>query len=68
MWNLPGPGIKPMSPALAGGLSTTGPPGKSRHLTFYALPFDMTISHPFNNTFVSLAFQELFIYLKIFLG
>ena len=27
MWNLPGPGIEPMSPALAGGFSTTGPPG-----------------------------------------
>ena len=29
MWNLPGPEIKPMFPALAGGLLTTGPPGKS---------------------------------------
>ena len=29
MWNLPGPGIKPMSPALAAGFLTTGPPGKS---------------------------------------
>ena len=29
MWNLPGPGIKPVSPALAGGFLTTGPPGKS---------------------------------------
>ena len=28
-WNLPGPGIKPMSPALADGFLTTGPPGKS---------------------------------------
>ena len=27
--NLPGPGIKPMSPALAGVFLTTGPPGKS---------------------------------------
>ena len=27
MWDLPGPGIKPMSPALAGGLPTTAPPG-----------------------------------------
>ena len=27
MWNLPGPGIEPVSPALAGGFSTTGPPG-----------------------------------------
>ena len=28
MWDLPGPGIKPMSPALAGGFFTTEPPGK----------------------------------------
>lgn len=26
---LPAPGLEPMSPALTGGLSTTGPPGKS---------------------------------------
>ena len=29
MWDLPGPGLKPVSPALAGGFSTTAPPGKS---------------------------------------
>ena len=28
MWNLPGPGIEPMSPALADGLFSTKPPGK----------------------------------------
>ena len=28
MWNFPGPGIKPMSPSLAGGFFTTEPPGK----------------------------------------
>ena len=28
MWDLPGPGHEPVSPALAGGLSTTAPPGK----------------------------------------
>ena len=28
-WNLPGPGIKSMCPALLGRFSTTGPPGKS---------------------------------------
>ena len=28
MWNLPRPGLKPMSPALAGRFSTTAPPGK----------------------------------------
>ena len=28
MWDLPGPGIEPVSPALAGGFLTTAPPGK----------------------------------------
>ena len=28
MWDLPGPGPESMSPALAGGFLTTGPPGK----------------------------------------
>ena len=29
IWDLLGPGIEPMFPALAGGFLTTGPPGKS---------------------------------------
>ena len=29
VWDLPGPGIEPVSPALAGGFLTTAPPGKS---------------------------------------
>ena len=28
LWDLPRPGLEPMSPALAGRLSTTAPPGK----------------------------------------
>ena len=28
MWDVPRPGLKPVSPALSGGLSTTAPPGK----------------------------------------
>ena len=31
MWDLPGPGLKPVSPALAGGFLTTVPPGKSSY-------------------------------------
>ena len=30
MWDLPRPGHEPVSPASAGGLSTTAPPGKPR--------------------------------------
>ena len=33
MWDLPRPGLEPMSPALAGGFSTTAPPGKP-HTSF----------------------------------
>ena len=29
MWDLPGPGLKPVSPALTGGFLTIAPPGKS---------------------------------------
>ena len=29
MWDLPRPGIEPVSPALAGGFLSTAPPGKS---------------------------------------
>ncbi|XP_049564331.1 ubiquitin thioesterase otulin isoform X2 [Orcinus orca] len=34
MWDLPGPGHEPVSPASAGGLSTTAPPGKPKTPTF----------------------------------
>ena len=34
-WNLPGPGIEPESPTLAGGFLITGPPGKSRTLPLF---------------------------------
>ena len=37
MWDLLGPRIEPLSPALVGGLITTEPPGKSQRQTF--LPF-----------------------------
>uniref|UniRef100_A0A8C0CMQ9 Cysteine--tRNA ligase, cytoplasmic n=1 Tax=Balaenoptera musculus TaxID=9771 RepID=A0A8C0CMQ9_BALMU len=34
MWDLPRPGLEPMSPALAGGFLTTAPPGKSLSWVF----------------------------------
>ena len=34
MWDLAGPGLEPVSPALAGGFSTTAPPG-SPSIEFY---------------------------------
>ena len=35
MWDLPRPGIEPVSPALAGGFLTTVPPGKSPKCTIF---------------------------------
>ena len=41
MWDLPGPGLEPVTPALAGGFLTTAPPGKDRLVLtgeFWVLP------------------------------
>ena len=35
MWDLPRPGLEPVSPALAGRFSTTAPPGKPCLFYFY---------------------------------
>ena len=40
MWDLPGSGLEPVSPAWAGGFLTTAPPGKSPdYLSFYLMFF-----------------------------
>ena len=41
MWNLPRPGLEPVSPALAGGFLTTAPPGKARASDFRSLTLGM---------------------------
>ena len=40
MWGLPRPGLKPVSPALAGRFSTTAPPGKPPTTVFSTVPSD----------------------------
>ena len=37
MWDLPRPGLEPVSPASAGRFSTTAPPGKPLDVTFITL-------------------------------
>ena len=37
MWDLPRPGLEPVSPALAGGFLTTAPPGKSSAITLIVI-------------------------------
>ena len=44
MWDPPRPGLEPMSPALAGRLSTTAPPGKPSWLLLKNLERDPTYS------------------------
>ena len=44
MWDLPEPGIEPMSPALAGGFLTSVPPGKPPTFVICVLFYD---SHSF---------------------
>ena len=46
MWDLPRPGLEPVSPALAGGFSTTVPPGKPHALLFYPNRFLCCTSQP----------------------
>ena len=61
MWDLPGPGLEPVSPALAGGFLTTVSPGKSLFPSFChqdlfkdeaIFSFDFFISHLFLNHFL----------------
>ena len=47
MWDLPRPGLKPVSPALAGGLSTTAPPGKPR--IYFFMTIFLQISFPYHD-------------------
>ena len=54
MWGLPGPGLEPMSPALAGGFLTTAPPRK--------IPM---FEYAFNNYFfLEKAHDLLYLYLN----
>ena len=43
MWDLPRPGLEPVSPALAGGVSTTVPPGKPLSFFFFFLVGDFVV-------------------------
>ena len=49
MWDLPGPGLEPGPPALAGGFLTTVPPGKSPECSFNLVilwcPFNWSDRH-----------------------
>ena len=52
MWDLPGPGLEPVSPALAGRFLTTVPPGKSHLLNLLMEVIPSLISLSFLNIFL----------------
>ena len=45
MWDLPRPGLKPVSPALAGRFLTTVPPGKSLKATLFLISNEYSIDY-----------------------
>ena len=50
MWDLPRPGLEPVSPALAGRFSTTAPPGKP-HIFLYTI-FLSSFNFYFNQRYI----------------
>ena len=61
MWDLPGQGIKPMSPALASRFLTTEPPGKPYNVMFYrSIYCEMISTIELVNTFINCIIMILF--------
>ena len=60
MWDLPRPGLEPVSPALAGRFSTTVPPGKPKLSVFYWLNFGRL--YVFRNLPISSRLSNLLVY------
>ena len=46
IWDLPRPGLEPVSPALAGRLSTTAPPGKPKPYVFGTVDLRFVLPSP----------------------
>ena len=58
MWDPPRPGLKPVSPALAGGLPTAVPPGKPKSyavlfIAVYILVLELSLSHLLHSPWVT---------------
>ena len=56
MWDLPRPGLEPMSPALAGRFSTTVPPGKPYGYVFIVICLKVFLNFLFDLIVDSLVF------------
>ena len=53
MWDLPGPGLEPVSPALTGGFLTTAPPGKPS-ISSQSVPWVRFPSTPISDPFIGI--------------
>ena len=60
MWDLPRPGPEPVSPALAGRLSTTAPPGKPHFCISNKQSGDADAAGPQTFSFSSKALSDIF--------
>ena len=55
MWDLPRPGLEPVSPALAGGLPTTAQPGKPYYVLFLKI---LNLAYNIQSSYTSTAQQS----------
>ena len=62
MWDLPRPGLEPVSPALAGRFSTTAPPGKPVSIKLYDLLYNFWIINDFLAISIKLSFTDILSY------
>ena len=53
MWDLPRPGLEPVSPALAGRFSTTAPPGKPEKALFLTIIYTYVYIEAYNYMYIS---------------
>ena len=63
MWDLPRPGLKPVSPALAGRFSTTAPPGKPRKSLIFTKTYNF---YYFSFLFVASNFHLVLLLKELF--
>ena len=58
MWDLPGSGIEPVFPALAGGFFTTEPPGKPDHVVLVTVALQYCLKSGRVMALVSVVFPQ----------
>ena len=66
VWNLPGLGVKPVPPALAGGVLTTGPPRKSCFPLLFRLYLGVTYFLISGLSFLYFFYKHLCIFFSLF--